>query len=70
MSLPPAPAPQPLMRADFTLFDEYLHSHAAAPPFTFPVTAFWGRRDRRITERMVQVGWAAGGGACVMRVQD
>jgi surfactin synthase thioesterase subunit len=50
------------MRADFTLFDEYQHGHAAAPQFTFPVTAFWGHRDRRITEQMVQVGCACWGG--------
>ncbi|KAL4451499.1 hypothetical protein ABPG75_007161 [Micractinium tetrahymenae] len=48
---------QPLMRADFTLFDEYEHTHEGAPPFGFPLTAFWGSRDRRIKQRMVQ-GWA------------
>ncbi|EFN56084.1 hypothetical protein CHLNCDRAFT_145599 [Chlorella variabilis] len=48
---------QPLMRADFTLFDEYTHRHAGAPPFAFPLTAFWGTRDRRIKQHMVQ-GWS------------
>jgi len=43
------------MRSDFTLFDEYEHRHASAPPFAFPVTAFWGSTDRRIKEHMVQV---------------
>lgn len=43
------------MRADFTLFDEYTHRHAGAPPFAFPLTAFWGTRDRRIKQHMVQV---------------
>jgi hypothetical protein len=46
---------QPLMRADFTLFDEYDHRHAGAAPFDFPLTAFWGSRDRRIKQAMVQV---------------
>lgn len=53
---------QPLMRADFTLFDEYEHTHEGAAPFAFPVTAFWGSCDRRIKHQMVQVrrgcrGW-------------
>ncbi|KAI8463499.1 MAG: Alpha/Beta hydrolase protein [Monoraphidium minutum] len=77
------PAFQPLLRADFRLFDEYARrpapgsppaaaptaadepgqqgrgqeEAAAAAPFAFPITAFWGERDRRITERMVQ-GWS------------
>ena len=56
---------QPLMRADFTLFDEYEYQHqqhqhpldgAPAPAaFDFPITAFWGSRDRRIKPHMVQV---------------
>lgn len=74
---PHTPA-QPLMRADFTLFDEYEHKHGGAPPFPFPVTAFWGTADRRISAAMLQVhsagrrraagvggalqGWAARGG--------
>lgn len=45
------------MRADFTLFDEYQHRHTAAAPFDIPVTAFWGNRDRRIKQEMVQ-GWS------------
>lgn len=47
----------PLMRADFTLFDEYCHTHKGEPPFDFPLTCFWGSRDRRITKDMVQ-GWS------------
>ena len=47
---------QPLLRADFTLFDEYRHGHAGTAPFSLPITAFWGRRDRRITSDMVH-GW-------------
>ncbi|PSC76020.1 alpha beta-hydrolase [Micractinium conductrix] len=45
-----------LMRADFTLFDEFEHTHGGAPPFAFPVTAFYGNRDRRIKRSMVE-GW-------------
>ena len=51
-----ASLPQLLMRADFTLFDEYQHTHGDAPPFAFPLTAFWGNRDRRIKQHLVQVG--------------
>lgn len=46
------------MRADFTLFDDYEHGHGSGPPFAFPLTAFWGSRDRRIKQAMVQ---ASGG---------
>lgn len=49
------------MRADFTLFDEYDHTHTTAPPFAFPLTAFWGTSDRRIKQRMVQVCGRVGG---------
>lgn len=49
---------QPLMRGDFTLFDEYQHLHAGAAPFGFPLATFWGSDDRRIKESMVQ-GWRA-----------
>jgi len=86
-----------LMRADFTLFDEYEHEHAGAQhahslsssaqckighcicfnaaqvmlhpsayrrtsatagdqPFDFPIVAYWGGSDRKITEAMVN-GW-------------
>jgi medium-chain acyl-[acyl-carrier-protein] hydrolase len=75
------PAYQPLLRADFSLFDEYPeHSGGGAngdgngnsdgensgesdsAPFAFPLVAFWGTRDRRVTEAHVR-GWArlAGG---------
>jgi len=52
---PATPCPQPLMRADFTLFDEYEHMHGDKPPFAFPLTTFWGSRDRRIKQHLVQV---------------
>jgi surfactin synthase thioesterase subunit len=58
------PSYQPLLRADFRLFDEYEFKPAAATggdpdrtaaPFQFPVVAFWGEEDRRISKAMVQV---------------
>ncbi|KAK9813306.1 hypothetical protein WJX72_012248 [[Myrmecia] bisecta] len=45
-----------MMRADFTLFDAYEYQHTGKPPFSFPMTTFWGSRDRRITASMVS-GW-------------
>ena len=59
---PPSPTRQDLMRADFTLFDEFEHTHGGAPPFAFPVTAFYGNRDRRIKRSMVEVHFRGGGG--------
>jgi surfactin synthase thioesterase subunit len=81
------PTYEPLLRADFRLFDEYAFSEAgggggggasrsgdssggsggaagggdsmgstAPPPFDFPIIAFWGAADRRITRVMVE-GW-------------
>jgi surfactin synthase thioesterase subunit len=48
---------QPMLRADFRLFDEYEADAALAQPaFRFPLTTFWGDRDRRVTEQLVQVG--------------
>jgi len=32
-------------------------SNAGADPFKFPVTTFYGKRDRRVKEEMVK-GWA------------
>jgi medium-chain acyl-[acyl-carrier-protein] hydrolase len=70
------PAYQPLLRADFSLFDEYPEraggngedddnddgDNGDSAPFPFPLVAFWGARDRRVTEAHVR-GWArlAGG---------
>jgi medium-chain acyl-[acyl-carrier-protein] hydrolase len=51
---------QPLLRADFTMFDEYPEDQerrASWPAFDFPIQAFWGTKDRRVTEEMV-MGWA------------
>eukprot|EP00879_Flechtneria_rotunda_P033622 GHRR01037256.1.p1 GENE.GHRR01037256.1~~GHRR01037256.1.p1 ORF type:complete len:201 (+),score=46.85 GHRR01037256.1:2652-3254(+) len=51
---------QAMLRADFRLFDEYEPStkpdEAVQQPFQFPVTLFWGRSDRRVTQAMVE-GW-------------
>jgi surfactin synthase thioesterase subunit len=47
---------QPMLRADFRLFDEYEAVAAVSQPaFRFPLTTFWGDRDRRVTEQLVQV---------------
>ncbi len=54
------PMYQPLLRADFTMFDEYPESdarRASWPVFDFPIQAFWGTRDRRVSEEMV-MGWS------------
>ena len=34
-----------------------LYLHAGGPPFAFPITAFYGDADRRVTEAHVR-GWA------------
>eukprot|EP00877_Chromochloris_zofingiensis_P010928 jgi/Chrzof1/6089/Cz17g09090.t1 len=46
---------QPLLRADFKLFDEYEYAKVVSSSFTFPITAFWGSQDQRITQDMVKV---------------
>lgn len=50
---------QPMLRADFRLFDEYEPSVARqaadAAPFASRMRLFWGERDRRVTKDMVQV---------------
>ena len=48
---------QPLMRADFRLFDEYAFGRQGEPPLAAPITAFWAAKDRRVTEAMVRE-WA------------
>lgn len=53
---------QPLLRADFTMFDEYeFHGEKGGSkkaPFDVPIYAFWGTRDRRVNEKHV-MGWSA-----------
>ena len=56
---------QPLLRADFRLFDEYQmgpdeaqqggEGAGGAPLLDCPLTTFYGSRDRRVKEHMVQV---------------
>lgn len=50
------PTYQPLLRADFTIFDEYEYRHAGSSVFAdgFPVFAFWGTTDRRVKENHVK----------------
>lgn len=50
------PTYQPLLRADFTLFDEYVFTHGSDGVFEFPVCSFWGVKDRRVKEHHVK-GW-------------
>lgn len=46
---------QPLLRADFKLFDEYVFDEETFDkPFKFPITSFWGTKDRRVKQAMVQ----------------
>jgi hypothetical protein len=51
---------QPMLRADFKLFDEYTPSNtqveAQAAPFASTLRLFGGQQDRRVTEAMVKVG--------------
>jgi surfactin synthase thioesterase subunit len=51
---------EPMLRADFKLFDEYEPSIARqandAAPFVSRMRLFWGERDRRVTQDMVKVG--------------
>lgn len=57
---------QPMLRADFRLFDEYVPSNttaeAQAAPMASQLRMFWGTQDRRVTEAMVQVSSRAAGG--------
>lgn len=50
------PMYQPLLRADFTMFDEYEFS-GDTTPFDVPIHAFWGTKDRRVKEDHV-MGWS------------
>jgi surfactin synthase thioesterase subunit len=45
-----------MLRADFGLFDTYVHEHAGAPPFDFPISTFFAKDDRRVTRQHVE-GW-------------
>ncbi len=69
------PVYQPLLRADFTLFDSYVHQAGGgggggggAEPFPdLPLHCWWGEGDRRVTKGMVQV--RRGGTTARMRAQ-
>mmetsp|Transcript_30864 Transcript_30864/g.67601 ORF Transcript_30864/g.67601 Transcript_30864/m.67601 type:complete len:345 (-) Transcript_30864:494-1528(-) len=45
----------PMMRDDFTLFDEYQFSPAPAP-FPVPIQAYFAKKDRKISQKHVE-GW-------------
>lgn len=47
------PGLEPLMRADFTIFDQYKYGRAGDAPFEFPITAFCATKDRKVTREMV-----------------
>ena len=46
---------EPLMRADFALFDEYTFLRGAAPggnkPLPVPLHAFWAMQDRKVRHK-------------------
>ncbi len=46
-----------LLRADFTLFDEYAFRRAGEARFTFPVLAFHAEADRKVSAALVE-RWA------------
>ena len=43
-----------MMRADFTLFDEYSFAPSNALPFDSPITALWATRDKKVKEEHVK----------------
>lgn len=47
------PGLEPLMRADFTIFDQYVFGRAGDAPFDFPITAFCATGDKKVTRAMV-----------------
>ena len=47
-----------LLRADFTLFDEYTFRRAGEPRFTFPMLTFHAEADRKVSASLV-ARWAA-----------
>lgn len=53
---------EPMMRADFKLFDEYKFRHAGAPKFDFPLHCWWCEGEHFIKPEMVQAwkDWTAG----------
>lgn len=53
---------QPMMRADFRLFDEYKFKHAGAPKFDFPLHCWWGDGELLVKQEMVEMwkDWTSG----------
>jgi surfactin synthase thioesterase subunit len=47
-----------LLRADFSLFDEYVFRRAGEAPFAFPLLAFHASSDRKVSPALVAC-WAA-----------
>eukprot|EP00933_Yihiella_yeosuensis_P039906 TRINITY_DN3408_c0_g2_i9.p1 TRINITY_DN3408_c0_g2~~TRINITY_DN3408_c0_g2_i9.p1 ORF type:complete len:398 (+),score=87.80 TRINITY_DN3408_c0_g2_i9:107-1300(+) len=45
---------EPLMRADFRLYDEYKFRHEGAPKFDFPLHCWWSEGEHYIKEDMVK----------------
>lgn len=45
---------EPMMRADFKLFDEYKFKHAGTPKFDFPLHCWWCEGEHFIKGEMVQ----------------
>jgi surfactin synthase thioesterase subunit len=64
---------QPMLRADFKLFDEYIPSNtqqaAVAAPFASRLRLFWGQSDMRVTEAMVKVGIGIFSFGSILRVR-
>jgi len=56
---------QPLMRADFCLFDEYKFKHGGAPRFDFPIHAWHFENEYYNTEDMIKMwqDWTTAGKA-------
>lgn len=46
---------EPLMRADFKLFDEYKFRHEGSPKFDFPLHAWWSEEEHYVKENMVKM---------------
>lgn len=44
----------PIMRADFTLFDEYEYGHAEDPKLPVALTTFYAKNDKKVTQDMVK----------------
>ena len=48
------PTYHPLLRADFTIFDEYEFTHKESDPIKAPLVVYWGTKDRRVKEHHVR----------------